>query len=134
VSVRHPKALEWEHRLKGIFDRIDADLEREYGNRYPLHPVRAAKGKTSNPAYDGLFNVGAAFSAGYGSKHGPGYVVRLRVATLSKVPRDVLEEMEDFVVQRLRQELPNVFPKRVLKVTRDGPVFKIYGDLSLGVV
>jgi len=134
MSARHPKVLAWERRLKEVFDRIDAELEQCYGQRYPLHPVRARKGQTANPAYDGLFNVGAAFSAGYGSRHGPGYVVRLRVATLAKVPKDVLEEMEDFVVQRLREELPVAFPQRDLKVTRDGPVFKIYGDLSLGAV
>ena len=59
-------------------------------------------------------------------------VVRLRVATLASVPKAVLEEMEDFVVDRLRAELPKAFPNRELNVTRDGPIFKIHGDLSLG--
>jgi hypothetical protein len=134
MSSRHPKALKWERTLKGVFDRIDAELEREYGERYPLHPVRAETGRTANPEHDGLFNLGAVFSAGYGSQHGPGYVVRLRVATLSTVPKAVLEEMEEFVAERLRTELPKAFPNRELKITRDGPLFKIHGDLSLSHV
>lgn len=134
MSSRHPKALDRERTLKRVFDTIDAELESAYGERYPLHPVRATKGQTSNPEHDGLFNLGASFSAGYGSQHGPGYVVRLRVSTLSNVPKAVLEEMEDFVVERLRAELPKAFPNRDLKVIRDGPVFKINGDLSLGYV
>lgn len=42
--------------------------------------------------------------------------------------------MEEFVVERLRQALPEAFPNRELNVTRDGPVFKIHGDLRLGTV
>ena len=132
MSSRHPKAVAWERALKQIFDRIDDELEVRYGERYPLHPVRARKENTANPEHDGLFNLGAAFSAGYGSQHGAGYVVRLRVATLTSVPGSVLEEIEDVVVERLREELPKAFPGRRLEVSRDGPVFKIHGDLSLG--
>lgn len=131
-TSRHPKAVAWKRKLNEVFDRIDAELEAAYGDRYPLHPARAGKGKTSNPEHDGLFNVGTAFSAGYGSRHGAGYVVRLRVATLAHVPKPVLEEIEDVVVERLREELPEVFPGRDLKVTRDGPVFRIHGNRSLG--
>lgn len=134
MSIRHPKAIAWEQKLSEIFDEIDAELEAAYGDRYPLHPARAAKGKASNPEHDGLFNLGAAFSAGYGSKHGAGYVVRLRLATLTHVPKAVIEEIEDVVVGRLRKELPKAFPGRDLTVSRDGPVFKIHGDLSLGQV
>jgi hypothetical protein len=54
------------------------------------------------------------------------------LSTLSKVPPDVIEDIEDFVVEKLRQALPAAFPNRDLKVSRDGPVFKIHGDLSLG--
>lgn len=134
MSVRHPKAVAWERKLDRVFHEIDDELESLYGDRYPLHPARAAKGRTSNPEDDGLFSVGAAFSAGYGSRHGPGYVVRMRVATLRHVPDDVLEEIEDTVVARLREKLPVAFAGRELKVERDGPVFKIYGDLGLGAV
>lgn len=134
MSIRHHKAIQWERTLKKVFDKIDHELESEYGSRYPRHPVRPARGKTANPEHDGLFNLGAAFSAGYGSQHGSGYIVRMRIATLSKVPPDLIEEIEDFVVERLRADLPKAFPGRDLKVTRDGPVFKIHGDLSLGTV
>jgi len=134
MSARHPKALAWERRLKRVFDGIDAELEAAYGDRYPLHPVRARRGRTADPAHDGLFDLGAAFSAGYGSEHGAGYIVRLRLATLARVPDSVIEEIEDFVVERLRAELPAAFPGRDLDVSRDGPVFKIHGDLSLGRV
>ena len=134
MSSRHPKALAWERTLKGLFDRIDAELEHEYGERYPLHPVRPAEGRTANPEHDGLFSVGASFSTGYGSQHGRGYIVRLRVSTLSSVPKPIREEMEDRVVERLRDLLPEAFPNRILQVSRDGAVFKIHGDLSLGSV
>ncbi len=134
MSLRHPKVIAWERKLSELFDKIDAELEAAYGDRYPLHPARAMQGKTANPEHDGLFNVGAAFSAGYGSQHGSGYVVRLRVVTLSKVPKPIIEEMENLIVERLREELPKVFPNRNIKVTRDGPIFKIHGDLSLGNV
>lgn len=134
MSIRHHKAVKWEKDLKKVFDQIDHELEDKFGASYPLHPARAVRGKTPNPASDGLFNIGAAFSAGYGSKHGRGYIVRLRVSTLQSVPRNVIEEIETFVAERLRKELPAAFPNRELRVTRDGHAFKIHGDLSLGSV
>lgn len=132
MSMRHPSVLKWEKELKQIFDEIDVHLEDTYGEKYPLHPVRADEGETANPEQDGLFGVGASFSAGYGSKYGPGYIVRLQLSTLSRVPKSVVEEMEGVVVERLKEALPKVFPDRDLKVDRDGPVWKIHGDLSLG--
>lgn len=132
MSARHPKTAEWERKLGEVFDEIDAELEAGYGGRYPLHPARAGKERTGNPEHDGLFTVGAAFSAGYGSERGRGYVIQLRLATLQDVPQTVLAEIEDFVVRRLREKLPGAFPGRELKVDRDGSIFKIYGDLSLG--
>jgi hypothetical protein len=130
--MRHPKALAWEEKLKDVFDRIDHHLEEKYGHTYPLHPARAKRGLTSNPEQDGLFNIGAAFSAGYGSKHGPGYVVEVRMSTLSSVPSAILEQMEEEVVKLLRKKLPDAFPNAQLWVERDGPVYKIFGDLGLG--
>lgn len=112
-----------------MFDRVDDYLEEEYGRRYPLHPARPARGKTSSKAHDGLFNIGASFSAGYGSKRGPGYVVQVRMVTLTRVPQYIRDQIEEEAVERLRQELPREFPDRELRVERDGPVYKIYGDL-----
>lgn len=132
MSLRHPKALAWERKLDAIFDRIDVELEDAYGDRYALHPARPPEGTTSNPEQDGLFNVGASYSTGYGSRHGAGYLVQLRVSTLENVPGAVREEIEEYVVKRLREELPEAFPGRELHVERDGPVFKIHGDLGLG--
>lgn len=132
--MRHPKAVEWERKLKKVFDEIDTYVEETYAKKYPLHPARARYRTTSNPEHDGLFSVGAAFSAGFGSKYGPGYIVDVHMVTLSDIPEEVRETIEKEVVAKLREELPRMFPGRNLKVERDGPVFKIYGDLSLGKV
>jgi hypothetical protein len=78
--------------------------------------------------------VGAAFTGGFGSELGPGYVVQVQMSTLSDVPEEVRETIEEEVVKLLQEELPQVFPSRVLKVARDGNVYKIYGDLSLGEI
>jgi hypothetical protein len=130
--VRHPKTVKWERKLKQVFRRIDHRLEAEYGDRYPLHPARPRKGATANPAHDGLFNIGASFSGGFGSEHGAGYVVNVHMVTLERVDADVREEIEQRVAEELTAELPKAFPDRHLKVSRDGHTFKIHGDLSLG--
>lgn len=132
--MRHPKVIEWEEKLKRVFDDIDHALEEKYRGHYTLHPARPPQGATSNPESDGLFNVGAAFSPGYGSEAGPGYIVEVRMATLEQVPADLMERIEEEVVQMLRERLPRAFPGQDLRVSRDGPVFKIHGDLSLGEV
>ena len=129
--MRHPKAEQWEARLKAVFDRIDAELEEEYSERYPLRPGRPEPGGTADPEQDGLFNVGAAFSPGYGSREGAGYIVRVDLATLQRVHEADHGRILERVVERLRTTLPEAFPGRRLDVTRDGPVFKIHGDLSL---
>lgn len=129
--MRHPKAEQWESRLRQVFNRIDDYLEERYGERYPLHPARPARGTTSSRSQDGLFNVGASFSAGFGSELGPGYVVEVRMVTLSRVPRHIRERIENEVADLLRRELPKAFPERHIRVDRDGPVFKVYGDLRL---
>lgn len=130
--MRHHRARQWELKLKRVFDEIDAELESEYGGRFPLHPSRPRRGTTSNPEADGLFNVGASFSAGYGSEHGRGYVVEVQMSTLSRVPADDREEIMERAVTLLRKKLPTAFPKASLEVERDGPKYKITGDFSLG--
>ena len=131
ATVRHPKAEQWESRLRRVFDRIDDYLEDRYGDRYPLHPSRPLRGATASRSQDGLFNVGASFSAGYGSQLGPGYVVEVRLVTLSSVPWHVRERIEEEVAALLRRELPRAFPDRHIRVDRDGAVYKVYGDLRL---
>jgi hypothetical protein len=130
--VRHHAAIAWEKKLKSIFDRIDDELEDIYGDRYPLHSMRARRGTTSNREHDGLFRIGAAFSAGFGSRHGRGYIVEIRMVTARAVSDTVRREIEAYVVARLREYLPEVFPGRRLQVSLDGHVYKIHGDLGLG--
>ena len=122
----------WENSLKILFDEIDDALEEKYGKLFPLHPSRARRGTTSSREQDGLFNVGASFSAGFGSRYGRGYVIDIDMVTLSTVPTDVRELVYNDVVIMLRTMLPERFPGRELNVERDGRIFKIFGDLSLG--
>jgi hypothetical protein len=129
--MRHRKAKHWEMRLKAVFDEIDVTLEQEYGNRFPLHPARAKQGTTSNPEMDGLFNVGAAYSAGFGSKLGPGYVVDIRLSTLQRIPKDLMEDLRNRVQTILQEKLPSAFPGKQLQVDREGGHLRIHGDLSL---
>ena len=130
--MRHPLLVEWEKSLKAIFDEIDDYLEEKYGDRYSLRPTRPRRGETSSKSQDGLFNIGVKFSPGYGSKYGRGYVIDVEMATFDLVPEDVQRQIELDVVRLVRKELPTRFPGRDLNVSRDGNVFKIYGDLSLG--
>jgi hypothetical protein len=123
---------QFESRLKELFDEVDDYLEDKYGDRFPLHPSRARRGATSNKESNGLFNVGAAFTAGYGSMHGRGYVIDIDMVTLAVVPDEVREKIETDVVEYVRKMLPHYFPHRNLEVSRDRHTFKISGDLSLG--
>ena len=130
--MKHPRAARWDDTMRELFDEIDDWLEERYGQRYPLHPNRPARGRTASREMDGLFNVGADFTAGFGSRHGRGYVVSMRLATLESVPTAVREEIESDVVRLLGEKLPQKFPGRRLEVRRDGTLLKIVGDLSLG--
>jgi len=127
----NPKLAKWETRLHKLVREIDHHLENRYGDVWPLHPSRPKRGVAANPQYDGLFRVTAAFSAGYGSRLGPGYIVQVEIVTLSRVPADIREKIEQEAVDMLRAGLPEAFPGRELSVERDGPVFKIFGDLSI---
>ena len=129
--MRHRKAIEWEQRLKAAFDEIDVELEHDYGDRFSLHPSRSPEGRTSNPESDGLFNVGASYSAGFGSALGAGYVVSIRLSTLESVPSELKIELRERVQEMLRERLPYVFPGKSLEVALEGHHLRIVGDLSL---
>ena len=118
-------------KLKGVFDQIDQALEAEYGDRFTLHPSRPPEGSTSNREMDGLFNVGASYSAGFGSRYGPGYVVDIRLSTLDRVPKRLKCEFRDRVQALLIEKLPAAFPSKNLKVDREFSHLRIHGDLSL---
>jgi hypothetical protein len=130
----HPKLVQWERRLKKMFDRIDDYLEDTYGSRYPLHPNRPERGTTASKEHDGLFNVGATFSAGYGSKFGRGYVIEVDMVTLAHIPDRIEEEIMQEVLQMVDRLLAEHFPERELHVDRDRNALKIYGEFSLGSV
>lgn len=129
--MRSREAMQWEETLKSVFDAIDQELEDQYSGRYVLHPSRPKHGITANPEDDGLFNVGAAFSAGYGSKFGPGYVVEIRLSTLRNVPAEIRAEIKEKVFQGLEKRLPEAFPGKVLHVSEENGIIRIHGDLSL---
>ena len=133
MSASKSRLERWEDRLKKVFDEIDAEFEAQGAcKKFRRHPRRPPAGTTSNREDDGLFDLGAAFTVGIGSTHGPGYVVQARIATLDRIPAAIQEKFEAEVARRLKEKLPNAFPGIALHVDRDGPVYKIHGDLSLG--
>mgnify|MGYP006873046335 CR=1 FL=1 len=123
----------WDARLKAVFDQIDEELETSETWCAPVsrHPARPPRAATANPEDDGLFDIGAAFTAGFGSKYGPGYVITARYATLDPVPEDCQRALEDHVAERVGAVLHEAFPGKDLRVDRDGTGYKIHGDLSL---
>ena len=121
----------FEDTLHGVLSEIDGALEESWGSRWPLHPARPPRGAAANPQYDGLFRVTASFTAGYGSKFGPGYVFRVEASTLASVPESEREAIEEAAVALLREGLARAFPGRDLRVDRDVAGYKIHGDLSL---
>jgi hypothetical protein len=121
----------WERKLKKLFDEIDDEIEERFGSLYNLHPARAKRGSTANKEQDGLFDIGASFSAGFGSDYGRGYVLDVDMVTLEHIPAEVQRHIEEIVVGLIREKLPRFFPGKDLDVKRDGNVFKIIGDLSL---
>ncbi len=98
---------------------------------YPLHPARPRRGKTANKSHDGLFNVGASFSAGYGSLYGRGWVFDVHISTLSTVPAQTRARIYSDAVFLLEELLQRHYPERKIKVEKDGLVFKIFGDLQI---
>jgi hypothetical protein len=132
--VQHPKMKEWDDTLKSVFDGIDHYLEDKYGQSYSLHPNRPERGRTANPEMDGLFNVGASYTTGYGSRIGKGYVVDIHLSTLESKDPALLEKIETEVMALLKARLAEAFPGRTLFVEKEGHIMKIHGDLSLGTV
>jgi len=122
---------QFDAKLKKIFDLIDDYLENNYGTKYQLHPNRPRRGETANKASDGLFNVGASFSAGYGSVYGRGYVVDVHIATLDNIPETVQKQIEKEVADLLKKIIPEHFPGQDIKINRDGRILKIHGELIL---
>jgi len=125
---------EFQNRLKRLFDEVDDYIEDRYGDMYPLHPVRPARGKTANPEADGLFYVGANFTPGFGSEAGRGYLIDVSIATLKEVDKDVRREIYEAATEKVKELLPLHFPERELVVRRCRNRFKIQGDFRLGII
>lgn len=132
TSGRTTRGLEaWEDALQRVLSSVDRTLEERHEARWPLHPARPADGTAANPQYDGLFRVTASFSAGFGSKLGPGYVLKAEIATLAAVSPEDRAAIEREAADLARKGLAREFPGKALSVDKDGPVWKIHGDLSL---
>ena len=130
----HPKMNEFDDRMKAMFDEVDHYIEDLYGDKYALHPVRPARGETSNPEMDGLFNIGAVFTPGYGSEFGRGYIIDVSMSTLENVDDEVRREIYEVAAEKVKELLPVHFPERELTVRRDKNHFKIQGDFKLGQI
>jgi hypothetical protein len=130
----HPKQQELEDTLRRMCDDLDKFLEDAYGDRYPLHPNRLTRGKAASVAYDGLFSTGTQFTMGYGSGAGRGYIIDIDIVTLSRVDKKDFETIEAAAVAYLKSLLPLYFPDRKLQIVKDGNLYKIIGDFSLGTV
>jgi hypothetical protein len=128
----HPKLIAFSGTLEDMFREVDEELEELWGESFPRHPNRPARGQTYNPGMDGLFNIAPDFTAGYGSQKGRGYIISVKVATLEKVSPAEREYLMALVSGLVQRKLPRFFPDRRLEIVRDGPVFKIVGDFSLG--
>lgn len=130
----HPKQEELENELANLCRNLDNHLEDKYGQKYRIHPNRLKRGAGSNPRFDGLFSTSIAFSLGYGSKSGRGYIVEVDIRTLDRVTEEdrqkILEDAFDYIKDNLKIYLP----ERELDIVKDGEIMKIVGDFSLGEV
>lgn len=132
MTLRHRSVEEFELRLHELFGRIDGVLEVEFGELIPRDPRRPPVGSTADHTAEGLFHLGASFTTGYGSAYGPGYVVAIEMRAIRSPPIEIQTRIENRAIQLLQRELAAEFPDRKLEVVRDGTVWKIVGDLSLG--
>lgn len=128
----HPKQEELENNLSLLCQNLDDYLEDEYGSRYRIHPNRLKRGLGSNPRFDGLFSTAMAFTLGYGSNTGRGYVVEVDIRTLDRVSPEERQEINDAAFSYIQSNLKEVFPDRNLSIVKDGNLMKIVGDFSLG--
>jgi hypothetical protein len=130
----HPKMRQFEDTMVELFKRIDGLLEDQYYGRWTLARNRPKRGETANPLSDGLFDVGAFFTPGYGSRYGRGYLVRIDIKTHETITAEKRAFIEQLVNDYLVEFLPQYFPDRELSVVRDGVSLKIIGNFSLGAV
>ncbi len=130
----HPKQEELENELANLCRSLDNHLEDKYGQKYRIHPNRLKRGTGSNPRFDGLFSTSIAFSLGYGSKTGRGYIVEVDIRTLDRVTEEDKNNINEDAFNYIKDNLKVYLPERELKLVKDGSVMKIIGDFSLGEV
>lgn len=123
---------EWDRRLEAVFERVDIKMEQHFKEVFPRRNNRPAHGETASSQMSGLFNIGASFSAGYGSEQGRGYVIDVELCTYHNVDSELKENIETYARELIKQELEQEFPGRKLEIMRDGGVYKITGDFFLG--
>ncbi|MFA5447113.1 MAG: hypothetical protein WC233_02410 [Sphaerochaeta sp.] len=128
----HPSQLLLEQKLRNLADDLDNYLEDTFGDLYPLHPNRLRRGEAASVAYDGLFSTGTQFTAGYGSKYGRGYIMSIEIRTLFPVKEEDRQAVEQASKEYLKQIIPRYLPGRKIELKRDGNVYKLVGDFSLG--
>lgn len=128
----HPKQMQLEQKLRAMADDLDHFLEDRFEGLYPLHPNRLPRGKAASVAYDGLFSTGTQFTAGYGSEYGRGYVVSVEIRTLCPVKEEDRQAIEAASKEYLKEIIPRYLPGRTIELKRDGNVYKLVGDFSLG--
>ena len=95
-------------------------------------PIAPPRGRAARVAYDGLFSTGVKFTLGYGSEAGKGYLVDVEISTLDRVEPQQRARIEEDAVRFLSEHLKDFFPERDLRIVKDGKVYKIVGDFSLG--
>ncbi len=120
--------------MRELLDLLDDHLEQTYDGAFRLHPNRPPRGRAARVAYDGLFSTGVKFTLGYGSEAGKGYLVDVEISTLDRVNPEQRAQIEDDAVRFLSAHLKEFFPERELRIVKDGKVYKIVGDFSLGTL
>lgn len=128
----HYKQQQLEDQLRALCDDLDEYLEDTYGAEYRLRPNRQSRGTASSGQYDGLFATSPAFTLGYGSTYGKGYVVQITICTFDWIEPKRRKEVLDDAFEYVKSILPHYFPDRELEIVHDGNVMKIIGDFSLG--
>ena len=130
----HPKQEILEEKMAQMCQALDNHLEDIYGDHYRLHPNRLRRGKGSNPSFDGLFSTSLAFTLGYGSEYGRGYVVNVEIRTLDKVSQYDSMKIQAEAFSFISRNLKKFIPDQDLKIVQDGNLMKVIGDFSLGDV
>ena len=119
-----------EDQFSVMIQALDNALEDNFGTEYKLHPNRPKRGVGANPSYDGLFATTVAFTLGYGSTYGRGYIVNVDFRTLECISSEKKKEILDFTFCFLCDKISFFVPNRQLSVVHDGKLIKIVGDFS----